>query len=49
MVNDKGILIYVVSILKRAILFTIPMTQRIEGNEKWKSYLSKKKPAERPL
>ena len=41
--------LYVVSILKRAILFTIPMTQRIEENEKWKSYLSKKKPAERPL
>ena len=41
--------LYVVSILKRAILFTIPMTQRIEENEKCKSYLSKKKPAERPL
>ena len=49
MVNDKVILIYVVSILKRAILFTIPMTQRIEENEKCKSYLSKKKLAERPL
>ena len=41
--------LYVVSILKRAILFTIPMTQRIEENEKCKSYLSKKKLAERPL
>ena len=41
--------LYVVSILKRAILFTIPMTQRIEENEKCKSYLSKKKLAKRPL
>ena len=41
--------LYVVSILKRAILFTIPMTQRIEENEKCKSYLSKKKPTERHL